>query len=92
MKKIVVFIIAVTLFGAACKNGKGWSSSDRKQFLSTCTGAAKGAMGEEKANSYCDCMQKKLEVKYPDPRDANKVTSAELEKPEWAADIQSCLK
>ena len=92
MKKIFAFILVVTFFSTACKNNKGWSSADKKEFTSNCSGTAKASMGEEKANSYCDCMQKKLEAKYPDARDANKVTRAEMEKPEWAAEIQNCLK
>jgi len=91
MKKFLV-LFAVAAFFAGCSNNKGWSSADRTKFISDCaTEAAKG-MDEAKARSYCQCMQPKIEAKFPTVAEANKMTSTELQSAQWMTEVQNCLK
>lgn len=90
MKKMFLLLLVAGL-AVSCKT-KGWSAADRTTFVSSCAGAAKGAMGDAKANSYCDCMQKKLEAKYPDPKKANELKQSEFESEAWMKEIKDCLK
>lgn len=48
-------------------------------------------MSNDSARFYCYCMQEKMEVKYPNVTDANKITANELSSPEWIKEIKSCL-
>lgn len=83
MKKIILFA-AVVIFIASCNNSnsKGWTAAQRSQFVSDCTGAAT-TMGAEKAKSYCECMQPKIEAKYPSFQKANQITTTDLQSEEW---------
>lgn len=48
-------------------------------------------MSVDTARFYCYCMQEKIEIKYPDTADMNKLTTTELSKPEWKKEINACL-
>ena len=92
MKKMLLSF-AVLFFIAACNNkGSGWTAAQRAQFLSDCTNEAKGRLTESKAKSYCECMQPKLESKFPSFAEANTISSADIQTPEWAAEVQKCIQ
>ncbi len=58
----------------------GWSSSDVKKFVDNCVSTAVNNGNQEGfAKDYCNCMQKKLERKYPN---ANDISTADLNSPE----------
>ena len=86
MRKAFLFI-ALTSLIFSCKN-KGWSVAERNQFITTCTNGAAMSMGQDKAKDYCSCMAQKLEAKYPNYTDANKLTS---QSPEIITMAQGCL-
>lgn len=72
--------------------GGKWSSKDVKDFVDECVGAAqKKGMEYLDAQSYCDCMQYKMERLYPRIQDASRLTQADLETPEMKKMIKSCL-
>jgi hypothetical protein len=51
-----------------------WTSSETRKFVNDCVDAAvKGGMQQSTAESYCNCMQKKLEKIYPDFKDTDKM-------------------
>lgn len=57
----------------------GWSRKQELEFVSTCVKAAqKEGMEYLDAQSYCDCMQYKIEKLYPVYADANRLTKADL--------------
>jgi hypothetical protein len=91
MKKIIIFA-GIIFFIASCNNSDGWTASQRSQFVSDCTGAATGGMDASKAKSYCECMQPKIESKYPSFAKANKITTADLQTPEWTEEVKKCLQ
>lgn len=75
-----------------CLNGF-WSTAERSEFLTNCISSAKaGGISGEKANSYCECMLFKVEIKFPNPLDTNKLTSELLSTPEWKKILQGCLE
>lgn len=70
---------------------KGWPSAERYSFITECIGTAKKNMGSDSARAYCYCMQEKMEAKYPDIADANKLTAQDLASAEWVKEIKSCI-
>jgi hypothetical protein len=71
--------------------GEGWTSSQREKFIEGCATAAKQNLGASKANSYCECMQNKIEKKYKlSFAQANKLTNEDFSTPDVKADIQEC--
>ena len=90
MKKLFFFLIAVISF-IACNNSSGWSAADRNDLINSCTQGATQNMGAEKAKAYCTCMQQKLEVKFPNPKDAGKITAETMQTPEMKVMVASCL-
>ena len=71
--------------------GGTWGSKERSGFLSNCIVSAKDGVGEGKAKTYCECMLFKIEIRYPDPADADKLTAEKLSSPEWKKILQGCL-
>lgn len=69
---------------------KGWTSEDRHTFITECIGTAI-SIGEDSARFYCYCMQEKIEKKFPNVEDANKLSADDLEKPEWKQSARECL-
>src|SRR5437868_4221131 len=59
-------------------NGR-WSSANEDEFVNTCVTKATPNVGEARAKEYCNCMLGKLEKTYPDYRDANTKTLAEIQ-------------
>lgn len=97
MKKLLLFLLLLSIF---CSNSslaqdstatKGWTSTDRSDFIGDCIKTAKVNLGEDSARTYCYCMQEKLEKKYPIAADAAKVTAADMSTPEWKKEIKDCL-
>lgn len=93
------YILSVLLSGffftslVAQKAGekKGWPSNERYSFIAECIGTAKKSMSSDSASFYCYCMQEKMEAKYPDIAEANKLTANEFSSPEWVKEIRSCI-
>jgi len=70
---------------------KSWGQADRSEFISACVNTAKTSMGTDSARYYCHCMQSKVEAKFPDPREADKLTTADFNTVEWQKEIRACL-
>lgn len=69
-----------------------WPASEVKAFVTNCVKEAeKGGMQYLDAQSYCDCMQYKIEQLYPNIADAGRITAADLETPSMKKLIKSCL-
>ena len=98
MKKIIVNSLLFTFLfiskSIAQPGGekKGWPSVERAGFITECVTTAKANMSEDAAKYYCYCMQEKVETKYPAIEEAAKITSSDMQSPEWQRDINSCLK
>jgi hypothetical protein len=58
----------------------GWSSSDQNKFMTNCTETASKSMAQERAENYCDCMMKKIEKRYPNSAEVNKLSESEITK------------
>src|SRR5687767_4897127 len=72
--------------------GAYWPAADRKDFMSSCIASATPSIGETKAASYCECMMYKIERRYPNINDANKITEETLSSPEFRALMRSCVE
>jgi len=73
-------------------SSQGWSRKQELDFVNGCVREAKnGGMEDLDAQSYCDCMQYKIEKLYPSFADANKLSEADLKKPSMQKMIQDCL-
>lgn len=73
-------------------SSSGWSRKDELDFVNDCVDAAeKQGMEYLDAQSYCDCMQFKIEKIYPDFRDASRLTDADLATPSMKKMIRDCL-
>lgn len=69
--------------------GGNWSKSDVNIFVDNCVSeAVKGGMQRTKATDYCECMQRKLEVLYPNSAD---VGNLDVESPNIKDMINKCL-
>ena len=72
--------------------GGFWATKERAAFLSSCIASSKeGGMSDVKSKNYCECMLFKIENKFPDPEDAEKLTPEIPATPEWKKIIQTCL-
>lgn len=71
--------------------GGTWDTENREVFISECVKKASTNLGEEKAKTYCECMQFKIEKAYPDPKDINELTAEKLASPEWKKVVKGCL-
>jgi hypothetical protein len=71
--------------------GSGWPQSEVQEFVNACVAKAKkNGMKYTDAQSYCECMQYKLEKTYPNISD-NRLQNLNLESPEMKSMIKSCL-
>jgi len=69
----------------------GWSRADVMEFVNSCVDEAeRGGMESLDAQSYCDCMQYKLEKLYPDPEDVAVMTEADFRTPSMKRMIRDC--
>jgi hypothetical protein len=79
MKKVIYSVVAIALISfASCKSG--WSDAEKKTYMDACEGKAAEALGAEKAKEYCACTQEKMEAKYPNAKDVEKITADEITK------------
>ena len=76
MRKIGLIILVSFLFVLPACNTY-WTATQKRNFLTTCEENAV-TIGE-KAHDYCDCLQKKVEAKYPNINKANKMSQKEKE-------------
>ena len=90
MKKISAILI-LFFFVSKLNAQTQWTATNRNNFMKSCIPAAKAGMSEDSAKYYCYCMLGKIEVMYPNPADADKVTQAELQTSEWKNMIRACL-
>lgn len=68
-----------------------WSKEDQEIFSDRCADEAeKKGMDIFGAAFYCDCMQEKMEERYPDPADAEKLTESDMKSPEIQQLIKYC--
>ncbi len=67
----------------------GWPEKDRKDFMESCVAEA-GALGKEKATSYCKCMLIKLEAVYTID-EINQLGETIMQDPRWNAEVKKCL-
>jgi hypothetical protein len=68
-----------------------WGHADRTEFISACIKVAQPSMGTDSARYYCYCMQSKVEAKFPDPVQADKLTKDDFSSAEWKKEIKACL-
>lgn len=68
-----------------------WSSTTRNDFISSCITTAKVNLSEEKAKTYCECMQFKIEKAYPNEADLSTLSDSMWKTPEWKKIIQGCM-
>ena len=91
LSTVVLYFFATIVFAQSGGEKKGWPSKERSTFIIECIGTAKKNMSTDSARFYCYCMQEKMEAKYPDIADANKITAKELASAEWVKEIKSCI-
>ena len=100
MKKKILFPVTIFCFCISSVWGQGnatdsvkksWSLADRSEFISACINTAKTSMGIDSARYYCHCMQSKVEAKFPDPVEADKLTASDFNTAEWQKEIKACL-
>ena len=70
---------------------KSWSKADISEFISSCVNVAQKSMGSDSARYYCRCMQPKVEAKFPDPAEADKLTKDDFNSVEWQKEIKACI-
>ena len=85
-------IIAVVLL-IGCNADKGWSEGNKQAFIKSCIADNRTAIGDDKVNAYCACMQQKVQNRYPDYHDADKLTMSQnlvitdsCAPPGWSSD------
>ncbi len=94
MPKNLLLYLSLLLFSTASFSQepvKGWTATDRKDFIDACVESAKTSLGADTARYYCTCMQIRVEQQYPTVEAANKLTEADFQKPEWQKLILECL-
>lgn len=71
--------------------GGNWTNLQRKQFIQGCATVARKAQGftSEQANSYCDCMTRKVERKHTF-QEAGRMTSEDFQTEEWQNAAMDC--
>ncbi len=74
-------------------NSRGsWSSAEVDAFTTNCiSSAVNGGMQRTKADSYCNCMQRKLETLYPNVNDAGNLTEEDMNSPSMQRLVKDCL-
>lgn len=79
--------------GNTDNNSRGtWSSVEVDAFITNCVSSAvNGGMQRTKADSYCNCMQRKLETLYPNVNDAGSLTEEDMNSPSMQRLVKDCL-
>ncbi len=75
------------------KDNGGWTIATREKYIDECAGAAMKKISRSQAQSYCECMQEKIEKKYEMTlAEANNATTMQekLEEPAVKADVVKC--
>ena len=74
------------------QNHSYWTSEQRQKFIGDCSPSAQSpeGMDSDQANSYCDCMQRKIEEKYS-WEETFKMGDSALQTEEWKKIIDSCV-
>ncbi len=71
-------------------NNDEWTDLQRQTFIKGCASTAKqSGLTTQQANSYCECMTKKVERKYSFDK-ANKLSAADFQTAEWQQAIRNC--
>ena len=97
MKKIhfsllfITMLFSAAVFSQAAGEKKGWPSSERYGFISSCIEQAKSGMSVDSARFYCYCMQEKIEAKYPSIDEASKLTESDMATESFKKMVQQCL-
>jgi hypothetical protein len=88
MRQIVIVMLLITI--TSCSNkAKGWPQDERDKFTNSCVSKAMAAgngLQEDKVKKYCNCYLEKMETKFPDIKDLEKIKIEELTKA-----AQECL-
>jgi hypothetical protein len=92
MKSSILFAAVIFCMAACNSDDRGWSDRDRKSMIDECIKAAKGGLADDQAKRYCECMQPKMEARYPKIKDVKKVNTTDMENsPELQEDALKCL-
>jgi hypothetical protein len=72
-------------------NRNTWTDQQRQQYIKECSATARPAHGftEQQANSFCDCMTRKVEQKYSF-QEATKLTTKDFQTQEWQNAANDC--
>jgi len=91
--KIMATQCEETAIKTSSSSSQGWTRKQELDFVNSCVREAKkaGMKDELDAQSYCDCMQYKIEKLYPSYAEANRLTEADLKKPSMQKMIDDCL-
>ena len=95
MNKLVFILLLFSIKVIAQEGGNntkvGWSAKEKTDFIESCIRYVLDTLKEGKARVYCICMQQKMEARYPDIKDLNKITDDTMQTPEMVAMVNSCL-
>ena len=71
--------------------GGDWTNRQRNQYIQECSTAAQQLQGftAREADSYCECMTRKIEKKYSF-KEASSLTTADLQTQEWVQAAADC--
>jgi hypothetical protein len=72
MKQMLAIVLLASIV-TGCKPKNTWTKETRDAFTSNCVDNATANLGADKAKSYCDCMEGKVEKKYPKAEDVGKI-------------------
>jgi hypothetical protein len=77
--------------GSKESNRGNWSELQREQFIQGCATTAKQVQGftSQQANSYCECMTRKVERKYSF-QEAARLTAEDFQTQEWIDAVAEC--
>ena len=77
--------------GSGQENRKSWTNLQRQTFVQGCATTAQQQQGftAQQANSYCDCMTRKVEKKYSFDQ-AARLKAADLQTQEWIDAATDC--
>ncbi len=63
-----------------------WADSGKKKILDDCMKGASESLGEAKAESYCNCLLKKIMEASPNPANVAQLDKGKITK--WAINCQ----
>ncbi len=87
----LLLTVTLTAFSQDSTKRKGWTPADRKEFITSCTGTAEAGMSKDSASYYCQCMQEKVEKKYPTMEEVSRLSDTTFLSPEWQKEVKSCF-